>query len=45
MSPQRSLAFQRAMFLVFSARRISQEGQLSGDLLGAAEDEMVAGES
>jgi len=39
MSPRRSSTFQRAMFLVLSARRSSQEGQLSRDLLCVAEDE------
>jgi hypothetical protein len=39
MSPMRSLSFQRTMFLVLSTRRSSQEGQLSRDLLCAAEDE------
>ena len=39
MSPRRSLSLQRAMFLVLSTRRSSQEGQLSRDLLCAAEDE------
>jgi hypothetical protein len=39
MSPQRSFSFQKAMFLVLSARRSSQEGQLSRDLLCVAEDE------
>jgi hypothetical protein len=39
MSPQRSLTFQGVMFLILSARRSSQEGQLSRDLLCVAEDE------
>jgi len=39
MSLQRSLSFQKAMFLVLSARRSSQEGQPSRDLLCVAEDE------
>jgi hypothetical protein len=39
MSPQRSLSFLKAMFLVVSDRRSSQDRQLLWDLLCVAEDD------
>ena len=39
-SLQRSLSFPKAMFLVLSDRRSSQEGQLFRELLCVAEDEL-----
>jgi hypothetical protein len=39
MSPQHSLSFQKAMFLVLSDRRSSQERQLLRDLLCVAGNE------